>query len=160
MSKAVECSRCRADGSQLCGGCQPLGIPAAKLVSGRTQTELLDGPQVGKGSNRSGHNSPVPEVWVLGIVRNPAKPEWCLGLWEEFKPTAISFCAYWAAGSPDSIWSCFSSSGQMIFTGRFAEFREEGSPRLNEVRSSATSTTASRPEPGSAFGVGLEARCR
>jgi hypothetical protein len=45
----------------------------------------------------------------------------------------------------------------MIFTGRFAEFREEGSPRLNEVRSSATSTTASRPEPGSAFGVGLEA---
>jgi len=46
-------------------------LSATKLVSGGTQAELLDGAQGEEGSSRSGRNSPLPDVWVLGIVRNP-----------------------------------------------------------------------------------------
>jgi hypothetical protein len=66
----------------------------------------------------------VPELWVLGIVRSPAKPEWCLGLREEFEPTAISFCADWAGGPLDSTWSCSPNSPEVIFIRYFAELRK------------------------------------
>src|SRR6202035_3078925 len=111
MSKAVECIRCHAQmGSRPCAGCHPFRIPAAKLVSGRTQTELLDGPQVGKGSSPASHYAQVPEMWVLGVVRNPAKPGWFPCIKQEFKPTAESSCCpdwAWAGGSHDITWSCF-----------------------------------------------------
>ncbi len=66
----------------------------------------------------------MPELWVLGIVRNPAKPEWCLGLSQEFEPTAISFCADWSGGPPDGTWSCSPNSAEVIFIRHFAELRK------------------------------------
>ena len=94
-------------------------------MSGGAPAEFLDGSH--SGEERQGHSShyvPVPELRVLGIVRNPAKPEWCLGLREEFEPTAISFFADWAGGPPDSTWSCSPNSAEVIFIRHFAKLRE------------------------------------
>jgi hypothetical protein len=106
-------------------------------VSGRTPAEFLDGFESGeKRYSHSSHYVPVPKLWVLGIVRNPAKPEWCLGLREEFEPTAVSCCAdwAWADGSPDSSWSCFPNSGEVIFTRHFAELRESSPGATTSVK--------------------------
>ena len=40
-------------------------------MAGEAHEKLLDGSQVGKGSSRSSHNTPMPEMWVLRIVRSP-----------------------------------------------------------------------------------------
>jgi hypothetical protein len=132
-------------------------------VSGRTPAEFLDGFESGeKRYSHSSHYVPVPKLWVLGIVRNPAKPEWCLGLREEFEPTAVSCCAdwAWADGPPDSSWSCFPNSGEVIFTRHFAELRESSpgattsvkacfrQPSLRSMLSCALNqTSASRNDP-------------
>lgn len=97
-------------------------------MSGGTPAKFLDGSE--SGGKRYSHSSyyvPVPELRVLGIVRNPAKPEWCLGFREEFEPTAISFCADRAGGRADRARSCSPSSGEMIFNRHLAE-RRESSP--------------------------------
>jgi len=109
-------------------------------VSGGAPAEFLDGSESGeKRYSHSSHYVPVPDLRVLGIVRNPAKPEWWLGLREEFEPTAISFCADWAGGPPDSTWSCSPNSDEVIFIRHFAELRENSPRRNNEFKGLVTS---------------------
>jgi hypothetical protein len=127
----------RAHGVRLGGGLHARWDSARKLVSGGTAAEHLDGPQGRERSSHSNHHAPVPELWVFRIVCNPAKPEWCLGLREEFEPTAISCCADWAGGPPDSTWSCSPISGEVISIRHFAELREicsKGRPLRKSMR--------------------------
>ena len=114
----------RAHGVRLGGRLHARWNSARKLVSGGTPAERLDGPQGRERSSHSNHNAPLPELWVLRIICNPAKPEWCLGLREEFEPTAISCGADWAGGPPDSTWSCSPISGEVISIRHFAELRK------------------------------------
>jgi hypothetical protein len=137
----------RAHGVRLGGGLHARWNSARKLVSGGTPAELLDGPQGRERSSHSNHNAPVPELWVLRIVCNPAKPEWCLGLREEFEPTAISCCADWAGGPPDSTWSCSPISGEVISIRHFAELRESSSGATMSVNACGFQGTALHAEP-------------
>jgi hypothetical protein len=123
-----------AHGVGLGGGLHAPWNSARKLVSGGTPAELLDGPQGRERSSHSNHNAPVPELWVLRIVCNPARPKWCLSLRERFEPTAISCCADWAGGLPDSTWRCCPNSGEVISIRHFAEVRDSSPGATTNVK--------------------------
>ena len=112
-------------------------------MSGGTPAEFLDAAKGGEQrQSRSGHYVPVPELWVLGIIRNPAKPEWRLRLREEFAPLATSCCAAWVGDLPDRTWSCSPNSREVIFIRYFAELREGvHSARNNECKRLLTTPT-------------------
>jgi hypothetical protein len=116
-------------------------------VSGGAPAEFLDASESGeKRYSHSSHDVPVPELRVLGIVRNPAKPEWCLGCREEFEPTAISLNEIpvrdWRKGAKVTVGAGFvrlGAAGTSAFN--FAQSKR------GRLKSATDAITLPNPEP-------------